>query len=180
MTPGGRGATWCPGRICELLICVTANWSAPRRGRDRGTIESATPSSDRPVDSTDFLIPRQVFSIATRLQNPRLRLASSSGYLFLKLRFLKPEPSSGCGTGFQWLFGTCLVEGLRQRSDSGPVICGSVWRWPILAPRVGLLPNSALPWLLLILSLTGCCMSSATSTALAEIGGRTAEDGIGI
>ena len=100
-------------------------------------------------------------------------------YLFLKFRFLKPGAIHPVAARLAWLF-----EPAWWKSCVALILASHLWFYLALthlhAPQLDALPNTALPWLVLVLSLSGMVHEFGHATALARYGGKRAEIGIGI
>ncbi len=169
-----------PEHLCELLhICsgelerseVVAAIAAQSNGRySVQQVEQLT---------TDFLIPRQVLLDCDAPAKPAIVARRLDRYLFLKIRFLKPRAVLPIAARLQWLF-----EPAWWKASVALILASHLWFYLALAhfhaPQLDSLPNSALPWLLLVLSLSGMLHEFGHATALARFGGRSAEIGIGI
>ena len=169
-----------PQYLCDLLhICdgqlersqAVAAIAAQSEGRY--TVQQVEQLAD------DFLIPRQVLLDPDAPAKAEIAARRLDRYLFLKLRFLKQGAILPVTARLQWLFQPAWWKG-----SIALILASHIWFYLALthfhAPQLDSLPNSALPWLLLLLSLSGMLHEFGHATALARFGGRKAEIGIGI
>jgi putative peptide zinc metalloprotease protein len=169
-----------PQQLCDLLhICddelerSQAVAAIAARSEGRYTVQQVEQLTD------DFLIPRQVLLDPDAPAEPEIAARRLDQYLFLKLRFLKQGAIRPVAARLQWLFQPAWWKG-----SIALILASHLWFYLALThfhpPHLDSLPNSALPSLLLVLSLSGMLHEFGHAAALARFGGRSAEIGIGI
>jgi putative peptide zinc metalloprotease protein len=169
-----------PRCLCDLLHICDGELERPQamaaiaaQSDGRYTVQQVEQLTD------DFLIPRQVLLDPDAPATPEIAARRLDRYLFLKLRFLKQGAILPVAARLQWLFQPTMWKG-----SIALILASHLWFYLSLthfrAPQLDSLPNSALPWLLLVLSLSGMLHEFGHATALARFGGRSAEIGIGI
>jgi putative peptide zinc metalloprotease protein len=169
-----------PQHLCELLEicngkieCSQAVAAIADKSNGRFTIQQVEQLIG------DFLIRREVLLDPEAPSRPAIAARRLDRYLFFKLRFLKQGAILPIALRLQWLFEPAL-----WKCSIALVLASHLWFYFALthfhAPQIDSLPNSGLPWLLLLLSLSGMLHEFGHATALARFGGRSAEIGIGI
>jgi putative peptide zinc metalloprotease protein len=169
-----------PESLCQLLSICDGHLE-----RSQAVVAIAAQSNGRyTVEQVeqltgDFLVPRQVLLDRDALFRPAIAGRRLDRYLFIKFRFLKPGAILPIAARLQWLF-----EPACWKVSIALILASHLWFYLALthfhAPQLDSLPNSALPWLLLVLSLSGMLHEFGHATALARFGGKNAEIGIGI
>ena len=169
-----------PQQLCELLyICdgqlEHAQAVAAMADRSGGRY---TPQQIEQLTG-DFLIPRQVLLDPELPSTPAIAARRLDRYLFLKIRFLKRDAVLPIAARLGWFF--CPTA---WKSLIALILATHVWFYLALVhgrtPQIDSLPNSLLPSLLLLLSLSALVHEFGHATALTKYGGRSAEIGIGI
>jgi putative peptide zinc metalloprotease protein len=169
-----------PRQICDLLpICdgetehsqaVALMAEKSDGGYSRKQLEQLT---------EEFLIPRHLLLDRDAPSKPVIAARRLDRYLFFKVRFLKQELVRPIARGLVWLF-----RPLVWKCFVPLILVTHLWFYFALlhhkAPQVNALPNSSLPWLLLLFSLGGMLHEFGHATALTSFGGKSAEIGFGI
>ena len=169
-----------PRRLCELLPMCDGELERSRALTLMAEASDGQYTAEQlELLTEEFLIPRHLLLDPDAPIKPLIAARRLDRYLFFKVRFLKPGIVRPIASHLLWLFyptaWKCLVP---------LIVFSHVWFYLILAGHktssINDLPNSSLPWFLLLFSLGGMLHEFGHATALARFGGKSGEIGFGI
>jgi putative peptide zinc metalloprotease protein len=169
-----------PRQLCELL-CICNGELERNQALAAMAEKSKGRYSTRQIEQLagDFLIPRQLLLDSEASATTPIAARRLDRYLFFKVRFLRRGIVLPIAKSLQWLF-----QPLAWKCFIALILASHLWFYLFLthgqAPRIDSLPNSSLPWLILILSMSAMLHEFGHAAALTRFGGRNAEIGAGV